>query len=445
MTPHPSLSAYGRRFTGNAIVQATEGYENVQHKRISLGSGLPPPHLYPCRSMTLEMNDGTVINFKDDPDLHFVEALDYLPRRGYTPLLNWSRHHIEELHSPPSKDWEVSLTHGNTDALFKIISVLADPNDTIFVDEATYPTIIEICHILQAHCIAVPSDADGMIPEKLQAAIDEATQLGRKPKALYTIPVGHNPLGFTMSVERKKMIYDICLKATVIIVEDDAYYYLQFPQLREGQDRSHLSPEDMPGLHNLAKSFLALDTGSIVVRMDSVSKFIAPGMRIGWLVAPASIMHAFELCIEMSTLHVSGPAGVAMYAMLKQWGMQGFHTHLQKVQHYYFTKCQMMLGALSQHLSEYCESIQPSGGMMLWVKLKHHTDSKPFFHQLAQQGVIFVPGYVFVPYEKNRLSKHEDVPPSIPYFRLTYAVASEEEMHKAFEMMAATLKATADS
>lgn len=139
--------------------------------------------------------------------------------------------------------------------------------------------------------IGIDQDDFGIIPSKLIEALENCKAYteeggGRMPKAIYLNPTGSNPTGCTMSLERRKEIYKICCDYNIIILEDDAYYFLHFL-------------EDQP------VSFLSLDVEGRVIRFDSMSKVLSSGLRLAWLTAPKPVVYNIELQIQSAILHPS--------------------------------------------------------------------------------------------------------------------------------------------
>lgn len=152
-------------------------------------------------------------------------------------------------------------------------------------------------HFLQlkpykVNLIGIEQDKYGIIPKKLVEALENCKAKyteeggGKMPKVIYLNPTASNPTGYTMSTERKKEIYKICCKYNLIILEDDAYYFLHF-------------------LDEQPISFLSLDTEGRVIRFDSMSKVLSSGLRLGWLTGPKQLVHYIELHIQSSILHSS--------------------------------------------------------------------------------------------------------------------------------------------
>lgn len=181
---------------------------------------------------------------------------------------------------------------------------------------------------------------------------------------MYLVPTAHNPTGVTMSPRRKEEIYRVCQDENILVIEDDAYYYLYHgsqdiqkvndisAKARDDPRHMHDFVSSLPGLKNLPPSLLSLDDDGRVVRFDSVSKFICPGLRIGWVSnKDSAFIEKYQLLQEISTQFPSGLSQSVFLALLQSWGEEKLHGHLQQVHR--------VLNRLFVHLT-YCLFADPS-------------------------------------------------------------------------------------
>ncbi|KAK4138749.1 PLP-dependent transferase [Trichocladium antarcticum] len=265
-------------------------------------------------------------------------ALQYGLAEGYPPLLSWVRQFTRDHLHPdtPYRDGpEVVLTCGSTDGFAKTLSLFVDEwtegvNDIrqrpgLLCETFVYTNVLGQAVPLGMHIAPVKADAFGMAVEgpggleDVLANWDPAK--GKRPHLMYTVTLGHNPTGIVLSVERKKEIYAVCSRYDVIIVEDEPYWYLQFPSAATEEAKSRGKPappvpqqdphtpthsSGSPFLDSLTPSFLALDTDGRVVRLDTFSKTVAPGCRLGWITAQPAIAERFQRISEATTQQPSG-------------------------------------------------------------------------------------------------------------------------------------------
>ncbi len=239
--------------------------------------------------------------------------------------------------------------------------------------------------------IEVPLDGQGIIPEELDALLDNfPTKFPgiNKPKVLYTIPTGQNPSGATLTNARREKIYAIAQKHDFLIIEDDPYWYLRLNPL-PGQE----TKEDAD-----LKSFFSMDVDGRVVRTDSMSKILSSGLRLGWVTGPSALINRLEFHQQATNLHASGLTQMLVYKLLDQWGIEGFKSHIQKVKDFYSQKRDVTLKAAEKHLTGLAEWSPPSAGMFIWFKLNGISDTENLIQEKAVKAkVVMVPGKVFSP------------------------------------------------
>ena len=166
---------------------------------------------------------------------------------------------------------DVVLTSGSGEAISMVIQALTDPGDVVLTEEFFYVGTMRQMLRHDAELVGVKCDGDGIIPQVLEAAVQAQLAQGKKVKYLYTIPTFQNPLGWTMTLERRQQVLDIARRFSFPVFEDDCYVDLRF----DGED---------------VTSFHSLDTNGQVIYVGSFSKILAPGMRMGYLVAPDEVL-----------------------------------------------------------------------------------------------------------------------------------------------------------
>ena len=427
---------------------------------ISLGVARPNSEFYPWQSVTFEAKDtgrqghqkrsvsGIPISCtNEDGEYDLSTALGYGSAAGSSQLVNFMTEHIELLHNPPYEDWQTCLTCGTTSALDILFRMLCDRGDWIIAEAYSYPGAIEATKPLRLNILAVEIDGEGPVPHDLDSKLTnwDAT-MGPKPRVMYMVPSGHNPTGVTHTTERRKAIYRMAEKHDFLIIEDDPYYLLQLEMTVLPSERGIDSVSGLDKyLHSLPISYLSLDTSGRVLRLDSASKILAPGLRCGWLTGPSGLVRKFLNHTDASVLHPSGPSQVMMYRLLvKQWGHEGFLEWLCKLAAKYRLRRDILVGSCKQHLpTEICHWSIPTTGMFLWIDIDwtkhpayHSFDSveqeKAFlleveeriFRKARENGVFVNKGSWFGadPAELIALS-----------FRLTYVAVSENALQCAVD------------
>jgi kynurenine/2-aminoadipate aminotransferase len=317
------------------------------------------------------------------------------------------------------------ISNGTNHTIEVVTSLLMDRGDAILCEEYTYFYIID--SVAPSHgyfpC-PVAVDQNGMCPESLRQVLEDMVRRGDKlPKLLYTVPCGQNPTGIATPKQRKQEIYRICQEFNLIILEDDAYYYLQYP-----------GEQGEPGLQGLGPSYLSLDTDGRVVRMDSFSKLLAPGLRLGWVTAHPTMLDKMAMHLHAS---LNGPCGVTqvlLAELMHHWGSSGFERHCRAMQREYRRRSTVLHDAAVQELTGLAEWRRPAAGMFLWLKLLGVADADKVLERLKAQRVVLLPGRIAHCHGPR-------TPFGCPYLRLSFASASDEDMRTAMKRLASVLRA----
>lgn len=402
---------------------------------VSLSGGFPPASLFPFAGLTLHLaGSGAVVPVTDPAAVGAAQQYNF-SLRGYQPLLSWAERHVAAMHvPPPSGRHQVLITNGGNHTLEMLFALFMDRGDSLLLEEYSYPVVTEsLAQPKGLAAIPVPIDAHGIIPERLEqvlvslrAAADAGTPgAPRFPKLLYTVPTGQNPTGCTILSERRRAVYRLCQRYDILLVEDDPYFFLQYPQ----------GPDAVPGLPGLrgAGSYLSLDTDGRVVRIDSFAKFLAPGLRLGWVTAHPRITEKLTMTIQSHTVGPCSLSQVVTAATLEAWGEEGLDAHLRRVQGEYARRAVVILAACQQHLAGLAEWSVPSAGMFLWLRLLHVQDSTDIWEQLKAAKVVLLPG---------RAMHCRSADPSFhsPYMRVSFSNASLEDLEEGMRRLGAVLR-----
>ncbi|XP_078533800.1 kynurenine/alpha-aminoadipate aminotransferase, mitochondrial-like isoform X4 [Lissotriton helveticus] len=208
---------------------------------INLCGGVPNSSTYPFKKASITMHDGSIIEIEE----HLMKiALNYSLSQGVPDLVSWLKDLQIRVHNPPTVNYspekgqmELCITNGCLEGLSKVFEMLVSPGDNILVSDPVFEGALRVLKPLGCNIIGVPSDNQGIIPRALKEVLskwrpeDVRKPESRSPKFLYTVPTGGNPIGMTLSTERKKAIYQIAREYDFLIVEDDPYFYLQFTKV----------------------------------------------------------------------------------------------------------------------------------------------------------------------------------------------------------------------
>lgn len=326
-----------------------------------------------------------------------------------------------------------------------IFRMLCDRGDVILTERHTYSGAIEAARPLGLILIGVDMDSVGMMPIELDRLVSEwKFSTGLKPRVLYTIPTGHNPTARTQTAERRRDIYKVAEKHDLCIVKDDPYYFLQLSALNFSTEKTTESTIEAY-LASLPPSYLSIDTSGRVLRLDSVSKILAPGLRCGWLTGCSELAEKFLQHTEFSTVAPSGPSQVMLYKLLDEtWGHEGFMLWLIYLSVEYRRRKDTLRAACARYLDpELCTWPVPTAGMFLWLQVnwtKHPYVCSTFDKDKWEQSIPGIENQIHeqakmrgVLISKGGWFNSAQRPSKEMFFRLTFAAAREQDLEKGVE------------
>lgn len=267
---------------------------------------------------------------------------------------------------------DVVVTVGGQQALDLVARLFLDPGDVVLAEGPTYVGALGVFQAAQAQVVHVPMDADGLIPEALELAIAETARAGRRAKFLYTIPTFQNPAGVTLCEERRDRVLDICERAGLLVVEDDPYGQLSF----DGEAPRPLRARRREG----------------VFYLSTFSKTFAPGLRVGWILAPHAVRDKLVIASEAQILCPSAyaQAAVTTYLSTMPWRQQ-----LKNYREVYRERRDAMLTALADLMPEGTTWTEPQGGLFVWATLPDGLDARAMMPRAIAARVAYVPGTGF--------------------------------------------------
>lgn len=461
-------------------------------------------HVLSAASDGLPTSQVVVPKASTNPDIlrkiDLKSALQYGTAQGYPPLYSFLRQFTRENMHPNvlyAGGPEIILTCGSTDGFSKTIEALSNVWDAayisvnfregILVEEFCYMNAVQTARPRGLNIVPVAIDDEGMkaagkggLSDVLESW-DESR--GKRPHLMYTVTIGQNPTSGTLSVERRKEIYALCSKYDIIIIEDDPYWYLQYPSANPSSMafRDQSTPrKSLPGtcnfntpkssgypfLDSLVPSYLSVDTEGRVVRLDTFSKTVAPGCRLGWITTQPALCERILRITESSTQQPSGFVQSVIAETIMGngrgggeddigWKTDGWVRWLEGLRGNYERRMQTMCNIFDagkqlvktgrrRSMSEewsvvdtvpMFDFIWPLGGMFIWVKLNFETHPlwKKASHEKLSRGlwihlttpkwlILIAPGSLFAPTEAIRDEK------SFSYFRICFAAVDEADV-----------------
>ncbi|XP_070164913.1 kynurenine/alpha-aminoadipate aminotransferase, mitochondrial isoform X1 [Polyergus mexicanus] len=379
---------------------------------ISLAEGMPNEETFPFTEISVKLYDGSSF-ILDESELG--AALQYIPTQGYPPLVQALREFQRMAHAPPL--WEsrdILVVSGSQDGLSKTLEAIIGTGDPILVPDSFYPGVEVVITPHKAELVTISQDDDGPIPEVLREILKNRAFSGAKmPKIMYINSTGTNPTGIIIPLERRKEIYRIACEYNFLILDDDPYHFI------------HFDKED-------PKSFLSLDTEGRVIRLDSFSKVISSGLRIGFMTATAPLIASVELHLQSSHLHAPTLSQVILYNLLKIWGYDGLMEHYMRLRYFYKARRDVISMLARKHLNGLADFNVPKGGFFLWIKIRGIKNTwKMIMQRGITDGVIMAPGAAFM---KDSLKPCNAI-------RASFAKASYEEMELAMRRLAQLIRA----
>ncbi|WP_395320236.1 PLP-dependent aminotransferase family protein [Fructilactobacillus frigidiflavus] len=363
-------------------------------KVISFAGGLPAAELFPVEQMKAASDKVF--------DQYGHEVLQYAGTLGYPGL----RKEIVKLMKDRDVDTTVdniAVSTGSQQAIDLVARMLINPGDVVITEDPTYLAAIDVFKSYGAKMVGVPMDEEGIKTD----ALAETVKKYPEAKFIYTIPNFQNPTGRTMAVERRKELIRIANEADLPVLEDDPYGAIRY------------AGEFLPSLKHY-------DTDGRVVYLSSFSKILAPGMRLGWLVANQDFMAKFTLLAQNADLHADNLTQYIAAQFLQDVDVS---EHIKKITDVYEHRANLMLKEIDEQFPENVHHSIPQGGMFIWVEVPG-VDTKRLFDECIKHNVAFVPGSAFF--------ANEEQPGT---FRMNFSNMNDEQIVEGVKRMGDAIKA----
>jgi 2-aminoadipate transaminase len=320
---------------------------------LSMAGGLPAPDTFPTGALA-EAAKALLA----DP-----ATVQYTTTEGLPALREWVAGRAAATVDPG----DVLVTTGSQQGLDLVVRALTDPGDTVAADSPGYLGALQVLQANGCRVLPVPVDDHGLDPAALEAQLEA----GERPRLVYTCASLQNPTGTTLTVERRRHLAALADRWGFVIVEDDPY-----SALRWAGDQ----PDPMVGLTDRA------------VWLSTFSKTLAPGLRLGWMVGPPTVLGAVTKLKQSADLHTPTLSQHLAAAVVSRPGW--FDQHLAGLVPVYEQRARALAAALRAELGDRATFAEPAGGMFLWVRLDG-VDTDALLPRAIDHGVAFVPGSVF--------------------------------------------------
>ena len=294
---------------------------------------------------------------------------------------------------------DIMVTTGSQQAFDLLVRVYVEPGDVVYVETPAYPAAIQALRLAGARIQEVPVDASGLQTSELEKLLKNAAP-GDKPKLLYTVPTFSNPCGTLLPKDRREALVRLAAMHNFIVIEDDPYGELAFMADRPAS------------LYAIGAA--ACGTGNPIIYLSSLSKTVAPSLRIGWMIAPQDVLRRCTIAKQTSDLCTS-----PMTQMIaNEYLCSGrYPASVARASVEYEKRMRTMVNALVATLGEKLSFVEPKGGMFLWVRSTAPLNTQRFFAAAVDAGVLYVPGAAFYPNQ-----------PDFDTMRLSYAAPNVEQI-----------------
>lgn len=355
------------RMTGSAVRELLQVAERPEV--ISFAGGFPAPEIFPVDELARAAQQ-ILANLG-------AWALQYGATEGYSPLREWIADHLRRDGVAVAPE-NVLITTGSQQALDLLGKIFVGPGDRVVVESPTYLAALQAWSAYEATFLAAPSDDDGIVVRDLDALLRTA------PKFVYCLPNFQNPRGVTLALERRERLVELAGRHRVPIVEDDPYRALRF----EG---SHL-----PRLLAIDARRRSDDSAyrGDVIYVGTFSKVLAPGLRVGWVVAAPEVIGKLAQAKQSADLHTATFNQMLVYELARSGFLE---RHTPVIVRSYRERRDALLGALREHFPRDVRWTHPRGGMFVWVTLPEGVDAEELLGAAIARKVAFVPGRSFHP------------------------------------------------
>jgi DNA-binding transcriptional MocR family regulator len=396
----PHLHRYARRTAGMTASEIRALFAVASRPEVvSLAGGMPYLPALPMESLAGEV--ARVVGSEG------LTALQYGSAQG-TPELREQICEVMALEGISAHPDDVTVTVGSQMALDMVTRIFCDPDDVVLAEAPSYVGALTTFASYQAQVVHVAMDDDGLVPAALRSALGSLRARGRTPKFLYTVPNFHNPAGVTLAVPRRAEILEICAGHDVLVIEDNPYGLLGF----EGQT--------YPAMR-------ACEPANVVY-LGSFSKTFAPGLRVGWALAPHAVREKLVLAAESATLCPPAftQAVVSRYLVAHDWKGQ-----IKTYREAYRERRDAMVSALERYLPPGCTWTSPAGGFYVWLTLPEGLDTKAMLPRAVTQRVAYVPGTAFYADSDGSLAGRQ--------MRLSFCYPTPERITEGVRRLAAVI------
>ena len=341
--------------------------------KFDFGTAYPDPESIPL--------DGLMNSLKQALAEEGGDLALYADPRGYAPLREFVAEKLARDRDIHVSADDLILGDGSGQPIHMLLEVLVDPGDVLLTEDFVYSGTLNQMRRFRGDIRGVETDQDGILLDALEGAIRTAISQGRKPKLIYTIPTFQNPLGWTMTLERRKAMLEVSQQYGVPIMEDDCYVDLRY------------DGEDVTSIYSLQElGDEGGDDGGSVMYVGSFSKIIGPGMRLGYLTAPRELRERAQAAKSGGSVNSFAAFAVHRYST------GHLDTHIEEINEIQRAKRDAMLAALGENFGDRARWSQPDGGLFTWLQMPEDSDITAIRDRVLEtDDVGYIAGPNFAP------------------------------------------------
>lgn len=358
---------------------------------VSLSAGNPSPDAFPAKA--IEEISAKVL--AEDP----IKVLQYSVSEGYTPLRRHLMEYMQKEHNTGSENDDIIITTGAQQIMDLCTKSLVNEGEVVIVEAPSFIGSLNTFRSYNAKLVGVTVEPDGMNTDELE----EKLRANPNTKFIYTIPNFQNPSGVTMSLEKRRKVYELAKKYGVLIIEDNPYGDLRY------------SGESVPNI----KSF---DTEGIVIYAGSMSKVISPGIRVAYCICPKPIFQKLVVCKQGNDVHTNIWAQYVCDEFITKYD---FNAHLAMLRRIYTEKAQFCMDLLDKYCTPAITYNKIDGGLFIWCDLDKRIDMPSFCKEAVLNKVCVVPGNAFLTDENEECHS----------FRINFSTPTDEQLEKGIRIL----------
>lgn len=362
---------------------------------VSLSAGNPSPEAFPIE----EIKEISSRLLEENP----IGVLQYSVTEGYPQLRETLKEYMKSHHNVGRDFDDILITTGAQQIMDLATKSLVNEGDVVITEAPSFIGSLNTFRSYNAKLVGVKIDDDGMNMEELEKAL----QTHKNARFIYTIPNFQNPSGITMSLEKRKKMYELAKKYNVLILEDNPYGDLRY------------SGEYIPCI----KSF---DDKGIVLYAGSMSKVISPGIRVAYVIAPKPIFQKMVVCKQGNDVHTNIWSQMVCNELMTKYD---FDAHLEKLRNLYRKKAQFMMDLMDKYLVPMgITYAKITGGLFTMCTLPDYVDMQEFCKDAIKNKVCVVPGNAFLTDESEECHT----------FRVNFSTPTDEQLEKGIKLLAKT-------